>query len=746
MQNLYSQWGLDDSDSDDDDSGYATPPEGLSDLEEEPEEEDEFSRPPKPIGKTFANGNGTSSVAPSIGGASIAGTTLADKSSVASSGPKITRKHASGAKVHKSEFKRGNPLDVDQVASLAPDLDLCREVLTLFLTSKMRESEEMLVKADPENKHMYLQSGNSVIQALKGLMTFGSDDLASALEIAKATTATATVLRRPTDSVLSKLRPGAGQQRVRHMSVLERHAELVYAETLLVKAIIGIVGGGDWMGLIREAFNMRTAHGIYRTLQVFLEESDKDGFDEDIDMDFRSGVLLGTGTSSLMLSLLPSKVLKVAEVFGYAGDRELALKTLMSAGGWSDDADVPAYNETNEGVRRPICDMILLTFHLVISVLMPVSGVDVAAARKILNYNMKRYPNGIFFLYFQARLHTNECEPELANTSLQKALDLDLEYVQLQHMCLWDYGCNFFQLADWNGARQCFDILRRESNWSRAVYTYATAVNVMELIRAGSDVPEATEANCVELIQSLPKLTKKIAGKSLPIEKLASRKGRKYLAQGNTLFLPAMELAYVFGSLGHTPRRVLVDKWLPHINAELARLEASTPEAWGNGDRYWDGECAVEQLKERTKQLTPDYVLGHFLRACVQFVAAYQPPEATARSLVPQPGDPGAEALDAASEADFKAVIEASPRVKLDHYILFHNHYEFGRLYARRGDAVNAQAQFDVVMANKLPVANSHIGKGKYSLEGALQIKTHAAMSALREDQALRAAGRKRAE
>lgn len=67
---------------------------------------------------------------------------------------------------------------------------------------------------------------------------------------------------------------------------------------------------------------------------------------------------------------------------------------------------------------------------------------------------------GIFFLYFQARLHTSQCEPVLANRmfrfawftssagpyeaallmfpaeSLQRALDLDLEYVQLQHMCL----------------------------------------------------------------------------------------------------------------------------------------------------------------------------------------------------------------------------------------------------------------------------------------------------------------------
>lgn len=63
----------------------------------------------------------------------------------------------------------------------------------------------------------------------------------------------------------------------------------------------------------------------------------------------------------------------------------------------------------------------------------PVAGVDIPVARAILAYNMRRsakpvlqsdgrptlivrYPNGIFFLYFQARLHTSQCEPELANS------------------------------------------------------------------------------------------------------------------------------------------------------------------------------------------------------------------------------------------------------------------------------------------------------------------------------------------
>jgi hypothetical protein len=53
---------------------------------------------------------------------------------------------------------------------------------------------------------------------------------------------------------------------------------------------------------------MRTAYGIYRSLQVYLE-----AYADDIELDqhFKSGVQLGAGLSSLMLSLLPSKVMKV---------------------------------------------------------------------------------------------------------------------------------------------------------------------------------------------------------------------------------------------------------------------------------------------------------------------------------------------------------------------------------------------------------------------------------------------------
>jgi hypothetical protein len=40
---------------------------------------------------------------------------------------------------------------------------------------------------------------------------------------------------------------------VKSMTAVERHAELVFAESLFEKALLGIVYSGDWLAFIKEA-------------------------------------------------------------------------------------------------------------------------------------------------------------------------------------------------------------------------------------------------------------------------------------------------------------------------------------------------------------------------------------------------------------------------------------------------------------------------------------------------------------
>jgi hypothetical protein len=101
----------------------------------------------------------------------------------------------------------------------------------------------------------------------------------------------------------------------------------------------------------------------------------------------------------------------------------------------------------------------------------------------------------------------------------------------------------------------------------------------------------------------------------------------------------------------------------------------------------------------------------------VQFTARYQPPEASETAKAASEGEPLDADLDASAEKDFLLVLEHAPKVEvricsassvtvtdpqLDHYIIYHCHFELGKLYAARGDFAKAGKNFDIVMSGKL--------------------------------------------
>lgn len=118
---------------------------------------------------------------------------------------------------------------------------------------------------------------------------------------------------------------------------------------------MGIIYSGDFMSFLKEALNMRNAYSIFRTLHGFVDLMDGEslsGHDDSIDEDFRSGVFFGNGLISMILSILPSKLLKVMELFGFTGDAQYALETLMKGGQWTRGVKDPGMDPAKEGIRR----------------------------------------------------------------------------------------------------------------------------------------------------------------------------------------------------------------------------------------------------------------------------------------------------------------------------------------------------------------------------------------------------------
>ncbi|TFK32751.1 hypothetical protein BDQ12DRAFT_692043, partial [Crucibulum laeve] len=479
---------------------------------------------------------------------------------------------------------------------------------------------------------------------------------------------------------------------------------------------------GDWLAFIKEALNMRTTIGIYRQLGQYIEAVDAEYAsahsspssssseleDPSIDADFRSGVYLGVGMCSIILSLMPGKLMTLVELFGYHGDRKKGLEHLMKAGGWGVQKE-PSVSVEQEGVRRSICDMSLLIFHLVLSSF-TFDGVDISVAQKVLEWNLKRYPSGVFFLFGAGRLGLCRSQPKRAIHYYTKAMETQSQYRNLHHISYWEIAIANLALWDLHASLKCWKELEAEATWSKAIYSYGMAVCILEI----GDEKQKDEA--AKLMAKVPGLRQKIAGKSIPLEKFVARKARKFQSQNNRLALPALEIAYLFMGIAHAPRKVITNKMLPEVDALLATLDqyANKPKEYEKGQGYWDDLCLAKFLKG----------------VCLRYVA-YPDPDA---ELDPNEvvSIPKEEAATGAEEA-FRAVFEHGPRIELDHHLVYHAHYELGRLLACQGDEAGARNEFELVLSSKHLEVNATGKKGKYSMENALHMRTHAANDALHQ-------------
>ncbi|KAI0640867.1 hypothetical protein C8Q79DRAFT_993037 [Trametes meyenii] len=608
------------------------------------------------------------------------------------------------------------------------DIDGITYALHLFLGSHMVESEAYCREYDPKMERLYTATGFGLIQCVKGLMSFEDEDLVDAIAQVRHGNTIASQHRKRAGSLPTRLAGlviGAlntsGVGFIKSMTPVERHAELVYAESLFEKALLGIVYSGDWLAFIKEALNMRTTINIYRQLGKYLETADAEAQvkglgseDPSIDAHFRSGVYLGVGMSNLILSLMPSKLLTIVELFGYKGDRHLGLAYLQKAGGWLAASDVPAITLEQEGVRRTICDMALLIFHLVLSSF-TFEGVDIRMAQKILDYHIQRYPNGVFFLFGQGRLHLCRSQPRKALEYYRKALEAQNQYRNLHHISFWEMAIARLALWEVSESLDCWRTLAAEATWSKATYTYGVAVCLLHL---------ADEKHTVEiaaLMGKVPELRQRIAGKSIPIEKFVARKARKFAQQGGRLALPALEYAYLFFGISHAPRDVLVTKMLPLVAAQLEALDAhaAEPAKYGTGEKrgeeeYWD-----------------DRALTLFLKGVCSRYIAYPDPDAVLDPTDEVAVKEGREDAAKGAQEAFLAIFDLGPKIVYDHYLVYCAHYEYARLLACQGDKVNARIHLELVLSGKPLEVNAAGRKGKYSMENAIHIRSHAALEAL---------------
>ncbi|WFD23897.1 hypothetical protein MEQU1_002591 [Malassezia equina] len=606
------------------------------------------------------------------------------------------RKHdsqllASNAKGRAGRMSKLTFPDVAQSSEeLLADIAVARKALHLFLNSRMIDAYQ-LIEAKSESR-LYYAVAYAILSSIKAIMTFEHQDLGTAISHCKDALHVAGLLRKKQSTLASfgRFVRGAGPSVawVSSMTPVEQHAELISSECNLLKAVLGIAYSGDLLSSLTEALHLRAAYGDYRSLLKYVEWAEKNG--TATDEDFRSGVFLGAGCISLILGLLPSRVLKIMEVFGYEGSVPVGLSLLQRAAGWT-DSSTPQRTIHTEGIRSPICDMTLLMYHLVVSTFLPVPGVDVGFAEKVLLYHLERYPKGVFFLYFHGRLYSTQALSNKAVECFQQARDVQEEYVQLKHICYWDMALCFLSLNQWADAHACMTVLANENNWSKALYTYARAATLYQTGDPGA------QEEAKDIMERVPSMTQRIAGKSIPLEKFAARKARK-MGQYGYLCLPALEMAYLTHCFTTAPTSTLVHRSLPLVEQEIQRLQQQP---------HVDDLC-----------------LAHFLQGVILRKIAYPENHVQKEENL----YPVSEAA-ARAEASFRYVATNAVQCEYDHYLLYFCHYELGRLYISLGRYDEAERELDLVLSGKN--LGDHGRKGKYSMQNMCILRSNAARALL---------------
>ncbi|XP_033738777.1 tetratricopeptide repeat protein 39B-like [Pecten maximus] len=416
-------------------------------------------------------------------------------------------------------------VDVVQIPTpqdLASCLEQANLALTLFFNNKFSQARELLQPC--VDWSMYHSLGYGTIMYLQAIMTFDMNDIEVAIQTIKSSLVVCNKYRRKV-SMLEAITRSSSRNNYNDLSEVEIHAELCYAECLMIRALLTFVQDENLISFVKGGLKIRECYKVYKECNKMLKHRT---FKEE-KIHFESGVRMGVGGFNLMISLLPGKVLKLLEFVGFSGSKKVGLSELQKG------------TEVLSSLRGPLCSIILIAYHTVVCFVLGLADGDVGLADELLQNCLKRFPKGALFLFFAGRIAEVRGNIDTAICKFEESIECQQEWRQFHHLCFWELMWCYCFKSDWLMAMKYAEKLCKESRWSKATYTYLKACFLLMC----EDRSQETQDHLVYLFGEVPKLKQRIAGKSIPLEKFAVHKAKRFQEEGNHLLLPALEMVYL---------------------------------------------------------------------------------------------------------------------------------------------------------------------------------------------------------
>lgn len=438
---------------------------------------------------------------------------------------------------------------------LQTSVDEAKIAVHYFFNNKFSEAKEILLPwADSS---MYHSLGNSVFAFLEAMLTFEQQHIEAASEALKLCITVCNRYRKR-NTISESLGKMVKKTNYDLYSPEEIHAELCYAEALLLKSMLTFVEDETLVSFIKAGLKIRSCFHSYKECMHILNQ--RNWGDESHKVHFECGVRMGIGIFNLMISLLPARVIKLLEFIGLSGSKEVGLRELETG------------YQLHHSIRQILCVMTLLGYHLMVVYILSHTDGDLEMCNEILRSQLQLYPEGVWFLFFKGRLEFMKGNIDDSINWYIKSWKSQNIWPQYHHICFWELMWTNSVKQEWREASMYADRLLQESRWSRAIYSYQKAAMLCML---GDDLSVDEETEIHDLMRDAPQWKQRIAGKSLPMEKFVVKKTERFFAQKKMLVLPALELLYVwnlFKVLGK--KRELIQNVYKTIEKTLAKLDA----------------------------------------------------------------------------------------------------------------------------------------------------------------------------
>nr|XP_060483038.1 tetratricopeptide repeat protein 39B-like [Panthera onca] len=522
-------------------------------------------------------------------------------------------------------------IPVATTMNLKSSLEECTTGLYLFLNNRFSDAINLI---HPWSKtSIYHALIYNILMVVKAVLTFDPQDIQTGMANAKEALKTCNNFRRK--SRMMNFSHLVSKQGIKTIKEEELHAEVCYAECLILKSTVTFIQDDSMLGFLKCAINIGLSYQIYKDCQQVLTQMPNNH-----SKTYRhlvEGVKFGLGAFNLLLSLVPPKTLKLLNIVGYSGDREVGLTLLHESA-------------SKSHINNILSVLTLVFYYTYICVAIGAEKGHSSAVEDLFLIYLQKFPNCVILKFFQARFSMLKGSFENARLILEECIFVQNEWKQVHHLCYWELmWCHIF-LRNWKQAHHYADLLSRNSRWSKAIYMYSKA---MLLSLLPSDSVKSVSEDVSSLFLKVDSLRIKIWGTSVPIEKFIAKKGQRYgTTTGWFTAQSILEFIYAWSGFRVMSKKLdLISSWLSIIDK---------------------GEDLLRK-NPNTEYGTDDISLLNLLKGlCLKHLGRYS-----------------------MAERYFNRVLQKEKLLKYDHYLVPYTYYELGILYYLKGDYDSATKNLD---------------------------------------------------